>query len=239
MTNVLVRKLEAFGQLPDPDRDLIGSLIVHPQTLGPDVDIIQEGDKPNEVNLIVSGFAYRYKIIDNGSRQIVAYLLPGDFCDLHVFILEAMDHSIATLSETQLVKISRPHILALLDRPAVSRALLMSTLVDESILREWLVNLGQRPAEQRLAHLFCELYVRLKIVGLSKDGSVDLPLTQTQLGETTGLSTVHVNRSLQSLRAQGLIVLRGKRLFIPDLQKLKRLSGFRPNYLHYFDRTAA
>lgn len=232
MTSVLVKKLEFFGTLSDEDKSLIDSSVTHSEHYASETDIIQEGDVPEYVNLITTGIACRYKLLENGRRQIVAYLLPGDFCDLHVFILDAMDHSIATMCEARVVKIPRERILALLERPAISRALLMATLVDEATLREWLANLGQRPAEQRLAHLFCELYHRLEIVGLVHGGSIELPLTQTQLGDTTGLSTVHVNRSLQSLRAQGLILLKSRTLKILDHARLRTLAGFRANYLH-------
>ena len=184
------------------------------------------------MNLILDGFAYRYKALANGDRQIVAYLLPGDFCDLHVFLLGEMDHSIAALTEVQLVKLSRPSVLRLLDRPAVSRAMLMASLVDEATLREWLVNIGQRSAEHRVAHFLCEWHRRLKAVGLTSEGSCELPLTQTEIGNTMGLSTVHVNRTMQALRDQGLILIGRRRLVIPDMERLCQHCGFRSNYLH-------
>ena len=232
MPNALIRKLESFGPLPDADKDLIASLTISAKTVESCTDIIREGETPNEVNLIVDGFAYRYKSLANGDRQIVAYLLPGDFCDLHVFLLGEMDHSIAALTEAQVVKLSRRSVLSLLDRPTISRAMLMATLVNEATLREWLINVGQRPAAQRLAHFMCEWHRRLKTIGLATEAGCELPITQSELADTTGLSTVHVNRSLQVLRDRGLIIFRRKRLVVPDLERLYESCGFRPNYLH-------
>ena len=167
----------------------------------------------------------------------MAYLVPGDFCDQHVFILKTMDHSIATLSTCKVVNIPRSRILEMLENPRLARALWWATLVDEATLREWLVNIGARPAERRVAHLLCELLVRLGIVGLSTGDKYELPITQNELADTVGLSTVHVNRVLQRLRGLELITLKGKNLVILDAAKLIQFSGFNSNYLHLVGRT--
>ena len=232
MPHALIRKLESFGPLPDGDKELIRSLTNSFKTVEAHTDIIREGEKPSDVNLILGGFAYRYKALPGGERQIVAYLMPGDFCDLHVFLLGEMDHSIATLSDVQLVKLPRRSVLDLLDRPAISRAMLMATLVDEATLREWLINIGQRSAEQRVAHFLCEWHRRLEAIGLVNEAGCELPLTQAELADTTGLSTVHANRTLRALREQGLLIFRRKRLVIPDVVRLREVCGFRQNYLH-------
>ena len=229
---ILIRKLECFGPLAEEDKALLRSVPVRERKVGARADIIAEGESPNDVHLILSGFACRYKLIRNGRRQIVAYLLPGDFCDLHVYNLGVMDHGIATLSYCSVVDLPRESILKLLERPSLSRSLEMATLVDEAILREWVTNIGARRAELRIAHLFCELHARMKAVGLVKDETFELPVTQQELAETTGLSTVHINRSLQSLRADRLIELKSGTLHIPDIRKLKEISGFMPTYLH-------
>ena len=187
MGNLLTRKLEAFAPLPEADKRLLDDVIQEPQEVGPREDLIREGEAPTDVNLILEGFACRYKVLADGTRQIMAYLVPGDFCDLHVFILKEMDHSIATLSRCTVVKIPRQRILELTERPAIARAFWWAALVDEATLREWLVNIGARPAEQRVAHLLCELLVRLRVVGLADGGQYELPLTQKELGDTTGL----------------------------------------------------
>lgn len=230
--NPLIRKLEAFGPLPDDDKRFLASLVRSPRTVGAHVDLIREGDTPTDVRLFVEGFACRYKLIENGRRHIVAYLIPGDFCDLHNFILKQMDHSIATLSPCKVVDLSRQTVLELTERPAIARALLWATLVDEATLREWLVNIGARSAEERVAHLLCELLLRLRVVGLVSDGAFELPITQAELADTMGLSHVHMNRVLQRLRAEELITLKGGLLVVLDAERLKAFGGFDPNYLH-------
>ncbi|WP_322187676.1 Crp/Fnr family transcriptional regulator [Fulvimarina sp. 2208YS6-2-32] len=195
-------------------------------------DIIREGDTPDKVFLILAGFACRYKIIEGGRRQIMAYLVPGDFCDFQAFILNEMDHNIGTLSACQVVEIPRSVILAMTDRPAIARSLWWASLVDSATLREWLVNMGQRPAEQRIAHLLCELLVRLEAVGLVTDNTYMLPITQTDLGDTMGLTVVHANRMLASLRDEALIEVDVRKITIRDVRRLKAFSGFNANYLH-------
>jgi predicted PurR-regulated permease PerM/CRP-like cAMP-binding protein len=160
-------------------------------------DIIREGDRPDDVRLVLEGFACRYKILPDGKRHIMAYLVPGDLCDMHVFILKEMDHSIGTLSACRVVEIPRPRILEMLERPAIAQALWWAALVDEAALREWLVNIGRRPAEQRVGHLLCELLMRLQMVGLTNGNSYELPIIQSDVAETLGLSVVHVNCSLR------------------------------------------
>ena len=236
MENLLTRKLEVFAPLPEGDKRLLNDVIREPRWVGQRVDLIAEGDAPTSVRLILEGFACRYKVLPDGKRQIMAYLVPGDFCDLHVFILKAMDHGIATLSPCKVVDIPRRRVLELMDRPAIARAFWWAALVDEATLREWLVNIGVRPAEERIAHLLCELLLRLRTVGLTNGGKFELPITQAELGQTMGLSTVHVNRVLQRLRRDGMITLKGKNLVIVDEEKLKAFSGFNPNYLHLAER---
>ncbi|HET7085135.1 MAG TPA: Crp/Fnr family transcriptional regulator [Rhizomicrobium sp.] len=229
--NALVKKLEGYVALDAEDKRLLNSIIQEPRTVPARVDLAAEGDKPVFVHLILDGFACRYKSTAEGSRQIMAYLLPGDFCDMHVFVLKQMDHSIATISPCTVVDIPREQILKLLERPRLSLALWCAALVDAAVLREWLLNVGQRHAAQRLAHVLCELLLRLRIVGLA-DKSCELPLSQTDLADTIGTSTVHLNRVLQELRRAKLITWKGDTLAILDIDKLMKFSGFNPNYLH-------
>lgn len=189
------------------------------------------------MRLVLSGFACRYKILRDGKRQIVALLLPGDFCDLHVAILGAMDHGIATFSPCTIADLSRAKVLDLTEQyPRIGRALWGATLVDEAVLREWLVNIGRREGVQRMAHLFCELLMRFQAVGLADGDSYPFPLTQTDLADVLGLTSVHVNRMLQVLRQAGLIVLQKQRLAIPDVDRLKAFCDFNPDYLHLVKR---
>jgi CRP-like cAMP-binding protein len=232
MANPLIRKLEAYARLSDDDRRLLDSASQDARTVPGRTDLIREGDRPADVHLILEGFACRYKITSEGKRQIMAYLVPGDFCDLHVFVLEHMDHSIGTLSPCKVVNIPRERILALLERPRLSLTLRLAVLTDMAVLREWLVNFGQRPAEERVAHALCELLMRLHVVGLADEGSYQLPITQGELADTMGLSNVHVNRVLQKLRQAGLISWKGDVLVVPDVDRLIEFSGSNPNYLH-------
>ena len=232
MSNALTRKLELFGPLPDDDKDLLDRAIVTSHRVDHHQDIIREGDAPDDVRLVLEGIACRYKILPDGKRSIFAYLVPGDVCDLNIFILKSMDHSIATLSPCTMVDIPRPRILGLLDRPAVARALWWATLVDEATLREWLVNMGRRDAETSIAHLFCEMHLRLKSIGLADGGEFRLPITQNELADTVGLSAVHVNRSLQSLQGRNLIAWDRGRVKIANIDLLYQFCDFNPNYLH-------
>ncbi len=228
----LVKKLAVYTELTDEETEVLERSSDNPQPVEAREDIICEGDTPADVHLVTSGLACRYKLLDDGRRQIVAYLIPGDFCDLNVFILSKMDHSIAAISPVQMVRMPRDKILDLLRYPGISRAMWLATLVDEAILREWVTNLGQRSAENRLAHLFCELYLRMKSVGLTNGLEFELPVTQAELGDTLGLSTVHVNRSLQSLKSADLVTFKGRKIVITDMGRLKKVSGFHDNYLH-------
>ena len=147
--NLLTRKLEKFATLSSDDRRLLDDIVKSSRLVAARTDIIREGHASKDVRLVLEGFACRYKLLKNGKRQIVAYLIPGDFCDLNVFILKAMDHSIGTLSPCRVVDIPRHHVLGLMDRPGIARALWYATLVDEATLREWLLNVGQRDAVPR------------------------------------------------------------------------------------------
>ena len=230
--NLLTRKLERFVQLDTEDRQYLDEVVKHPRTVSAHTDIIKEGDEPSDVRLVLQGFACRNKVTPDGDRQIMAYLVPGDFCDVHVAILKQMDHSITTLSDCQIVEIPIKTIEGMTTRPNLARALWWATLVDEATLREWLVNLGVRDARQKVAHLFCELLIRLQVVGLATGDEYKLPITQQDLADTVGLSNVHVNRVLQSMRADGLIEYESKVLTIRKLQALVEISHFNPNYLH-------
>ncbi len=237
MVNPLISKLERGADLTTEDRARLEAVIRHPRRVERRKDLIHEGESPNFVQLVLDGFACRYKVLPNGRRQIMAFLIPGDFCDFHVAILGTMDHSIATLTPCTMVEISRDTIADLTaNHPQITRALWWSTLVDEAILREWLVNMGQRPADQQVAHVLCELLVRLQSVGRATDTSYELPLTQQELGDAMGLSVVHTNRSLQTLREEGLIVLTEGTLTIRDVARLNEYAGFDPNYLHLTQR---
>lgn len=232
MANLLVRKAELFGPLSADDRRLLEESTSFSREVAAHTILAQEGEPSDDVRFILEGFACRYKLLPDGGRHIMAYLVPGDLCDFQVFILKTMDHSIGTLARSKVVDIPRTRILELTERPAIARAFWMMSLIDTATLREWLVNLGHRPAEERIAHLFCELHLRLRSVGLADGNSFSLPITQTELADTMGITPVHANRVLQSLRADKLITLKDKEVVILDPERMYEMSGFNPNYLH-------
>ena len=233
MPSSLLLKLKCGARLDDADCDRLQSVVSKVRRVKSHENIIREGDVPEDVHLILDGLACRYKNLRDGKRQIMALLIPGDFCDLHVAILGEMDHGIATLTACKVVDIPRATVDELiLDHPRIARSLWWATLVDEAILREWLVNMGNRPADRRMAHLFFELFVRMRTVGRVSQNSYRLPLTQEELGDVLGLSIAHVNRTLQHLREDGLVIFADKILTIPDVEQLRSYADFNPNYLH-------
>lgn len=235
-THPLIAKLQSVADLPADDVDALVGLCDDAREMSARRNIIREGDRPDHVHLMVDGWAARYKLLPDGARQITAFLIPGDFCDLHVTVLGEMDHSIATLTRARVVFIARRRMDALTARPGLARAFWWTTLVDEAVLRAWVVNVGRRDAFEAIGHLICELYARMKNVGLTTDYSFELPLTQEELADALGLTAVHVNRVLQRMRADGLIALKGGSLQILDYGRLQSAAGFNPNYLHIEDR---
>ncbi|HEV7713958.1 MAG TPA: Crp/Fnr family transcriptional regulator [Steroidobacteraceae bacterium] len=229
----LIRKLESFAKLSAVERQALQDTSVTTSRFPAHTDLIQEGDPTDGVHLIIDGFACRYKLLADGRRQIVAFCVPGDLCDLRVFVLQRMDHAIGTLSPTHVARLSRDTVLELTERhPRLTRALWWATLVEEAITREWMINVGQRTAFERTAHLMCEVFLRLRAVGLVNENACEFPLTQTELADTLALSTVHVNRTLMDMRRTGLISLRDRQLIIHDLAALQDAASFNPGYLH-------
>ncbi|MFC0408291.1 Crp/Fnr family transcriptional regulator [Roseomonas elaeocarpi] len=226
-------KLAHGAVLTPEDRSILEDLARETRPVGARRELVAEGERPDYVHLVVEGFACRYKMLPDGGRQIMALLLPGDFCDLHVAILHKMDHSVGTLTKCRVARLSRATITNLVSvSPTVTRALWWATLVDEAVLRAWIVSMGRRPADKHLAHLLCELLLRLQAVELATTDSCDLPLTQQDLADILGLTPVHVNRMLQQLRAEGLVTMVNRRLIIRDFQRLRDFAGFNPKYLH-------
>jgi CRP-like cAMP-binding protein len=230
----LIRKLEHFVRLSQNDRAILDrAASERVRKFGPRVDIAREGDRPKDVHLILSGWACRYKQLEDGRRQVVSFFLPGDLCDLNIFILREMDHSIGTITQVSIADLSREFFDEMsAGHPRIVTAFWWESLVNAAVQREWTMNLGQRTALERMAHLLCEIFFRLRIAGLTREDSCDFPLTQADLADATGLSKVHVNRTLQELRSTGLIVLKGKLLVVPSLERLMNAGLFNANYLH-------
>jgi CRP-like cAMP-binding protein len=231
--SALASKLAAFTKLSPDDSEALVQISRNVRYVEARRDLIAEGDEPRHVHLILEGWGCCYKQLPDGKRQIVSLLLPGDFCDLNAYVAKAMDHSIGAISRLKVARITPEEISELsAERPRIIQALSWNELVMASIQREWTLNVGQRSAYERLAHLLVEIYIRLAMAGRAHDGRCDFPLTQNDLAEATGLTAVHVNRTLQELRRNGLIELDRRQLQILDLQQMIEVSMFNPNYLH-------
>jgi CRP-like cAMP-binding protein len=237
--NLMIRKLESIFRLSAEERHALQTLPVQLVDVPVDQDIVRIGDRPTQACLLVAGYIFGYKLTDQGKRQIVGVHVPGDIPDLQSLHLDVLDLSIATFSPCTVGFIQHTDLRRVCDRhPRIAAALWRETLVDASISREWLLNVGRRDAYPRMAHLLCEFMARLKAVGLATDSSFDLPITQVELADAVGTSTVHANRVLQSLRADGLIRTRGSQVIVPDWEKLKAAGQFDPLYLHLVDDEA-
>ena len=231
--NLLVRKLESIFTLTDKERRALESLPMQVVVIKEGQDIVRAGEQPSRSCLLLSGFACVYKLTGNGKRQIVGFSIPGDIPDLQSLHLEVLDNSVSTLTTCRVGFITHEALRDICMRyPRITSAFWRETLIDAAVFREWVTNVGQREAYGRMAHVFCELMVRLKAVGLAEDHSCKLPITQAEFADAIGTSTVHVNRALQEMRANNLIELSGDQLNIPDWETLKRAGDFDPTYLH-------
>lgn len=230
-----LHKLQAFGPLSAECQAALRALAGQRQSLVPaGEDIISEGDDPREVFLILEGWAYRYKLLEDGRRQIIAIFLPGDLCDLNVYILKEMDHSIAALTPVRIARISEQRLAQTTDdHPRVMRALWWESLVGAAIQREWTVTIGQRDAYESLAHLLCELYLRLRMVRLVSNRSCGFPLLQKDMADALGLTPTHLGRVVRKLNQSGVAEVGRRKLVIHDLRALQRIAKFNPNYLHH------
>jgi CRP-like cAMP-binding protein len=188
---------------------------------------------------MIEGWACRYKVLPSGSRQILAFLMPGDACDLHIGLLAEMDHSIQTITPARVVTINRVDMDNLMERqPAVARALYISQLVDEGTMRAWIASMGRRSSIERVAHLMCELYLRALNTSLNDGTPLSLPLSQVMLADALGMTSVHINRVLKELRQTGAMTLSRGSLEVRDPAKLVRIAGFDDGYLHRRMRVA-
>jgi CRP-like cAMP-binding protein len=231
--NPLIRKLESAIALTDDERQALFDLPLQLAAIRADQDIVRVGDRPSRCCLLLSGFACTYTMTGEGKRQIVNFHIPGDIPDLQSLHLNVLDNSVATIEPCTVGFITHQALRDLCRRyPRITEAFWRNTLVDAAIFRAWMTSIGQREAYNRIAHLLCELLVRLRAVGLAEDHTYDLPITQVEFGNALGITTVHVNRVFQAMRADGLIQTKGTRLTIPDWDRLKQVGDFDPTYLH-------
>ena len=230
----VVHRLSGFRRLPEKGVAAIKAAVREKVVrVSAGEDLTCEGDRSDTVRMFLSGWACRYKALEDGRRQIVGFVLPGDTCDAFIYLFSAMDCSIAALTPVVYAELDHAAFERLMSADeSVAEALLCETLVARAIQCEWAINLGRRDALERVAHIICELFERLKAVGLVDGNSFAFPVTQMDLADATGLSTVHLNRTLQELRASGLITLRDRNLSIRDVQALRSTAMFNPNYLH-------
>jgi CRP-like cAMP-binding protein len=229
----IVAKLQLWRPLDAADREALLALPYRVIKLRPLEYIVREGDTPHNSCLILSGFGFRHKIAGNGGRQIFSLHMRGDIADLQNSLLGKADHNLQALNhvEVALIPVDAIQDIAF-DRPAVGRAMWYETLVDASIFREWTLNVGRRDARTRAAHMLCEFGLRLEAAGLGTRCDFELPMTQEQLADALGLTSVHTNRVLMGLGEAGVISRRHRSLHVVDWGKLVEIGDFDPAYLH-------
>lgn len=240
MVNRFVQKLSGLAELTAEDAAALEAATAHPRRYAARKDLIREGDEPGPVFVVLEGWVCRYKILPSGTRQIMAFLMPGDACDLHVKLLAEMDHGIQAITAASVATISRPQMQAMMQgHPNIANAMYVAQLIDEGIMRAWIVSMGRRSSIERVAHLICELYLRARNIGLAGEGEFALPLSQLVLADALGMTAVHINRVLKELRLAGAMKLQRGSVTIMDAVKLVKIAGFDENYLHRRLRQAA
>ncbi|OKO72750.1 Crp/Fnr family transcriptional regulator [Bradyrhizobium sp. NAS96.2] len=224
---MMIRKLRQHSELPDADIGALRSIVAPVKNLSADAPIVREGDVSTQCCVILSGFAYRSKVSEDGKRQILSFHIAGDMPDLHGLVLKRMDHDLATLSKAQIGLIDHEQLERTLNtRPALARALWRESLLDAALFRQWIVNLGTRSASGRMAYLIAELRQRLGAMGMVANEQFEFPITQSKLADALGLSVVHVNRVLQAFRTEGILDLKRQVVTLGDFEKIAQLGGF-------------
>lgn len=228
----MLAKLQRLGPLDDADKATLASLTFHIRKLEPGAHYSEDGETIDSCCMLIGGYACRSKLSRGGGRQIVAFNVPGDFLDLQHLLLPRADHNIEALTEATLACVSASRLTRVIERsPAIARLLWQDTLIEGSMFREWVLNVGRRDARSRIAHLLCEFVARRKAAGAAAVDAL-IPITQEQLADATGLTTVHVNRMLQRLREEGAITFRNSPLRVIDYDRLKNIAEFSPRYMH-------
>jgi CRP-like cAMP-binding protein len=231
--DLLARKLDQWNPLSEDDRKAATALPFTRRQLKAGDHVVWDGDRPQHACLLLSGFAYRYKVAGNGGRQIMSIHMKGDIVDLQNSLLGIADHNVQMLSSGELALIPVEAVREIaFRRPAVGMAMWYETLVEGSIFREWILNIGRRNAIVRIGHLLCEFAMRLEVSELGKQTEYELPITQEQLADAVALTAVHVNRTLMKLEEEGYISRTKRRVVINDWHKLAELADFQPRYLH-------
>lgn len=233
MTELLQRKMARRTVLSEDELAVLGASLGNPRTIDAGETFIQEGVELHQSVLLLEGFACRAKELRDGERQIAALHIPGDFVDLHGFTLKRLDHSIQAITPCAIMTVSHDRLTEITEtQPNLTRALWFSTTLDAAIHREWELSLGRRNAQQRTAHLLCEMRTRLSIVGMATDTEFAFPLLQQHLADCLGLTAVHLNRVLRQLREMDLVRFQFRRVRIRDRAALERFCDFDPAYLY-------
>lgn len=228
----LIRRLSLRDLMPEDERNALRSAAVRSRNFAAGDDLVVENSKPSVSMLVASGMVARYNIIEDGGRQITAFHMLGDFVDLHGFLLSRLDHSISALTEVTVVEFPHEALEHITEQyPHLTRMMWLSTLLDAAIHRQWLVVMGRTSAMSRLAHLLCEQFVRASLVGLAAQDSFPFPITQAQLADALGISPVHVNRTLQELRARAVLEWHGGTVSILDWPGLQSIGRFDEAFL--------
>jgi CRP-like cAMP-binding protein len=231
--SLLVRKLETHAPLSEDDKAAILKLPHTVKTLEPHSYTTREGEAPTSCAVLMSGFAFRQKLTGDGTRQICALHIPGEALDFQTLFLDVADHNVQMLTRATVALVPREALQRLAQsRSGVGHAILVCMLVDSSIFREWILNVGRRDAPARVAHLLCEFAVRLEGQRLVAEYGYELPMTQEQLADATGLTSVHVNRTLKLLEARGLISRDRRRVRFPNWERMRDFADFNQRYLH-------
>jgi CRP-like cAMP-binding protein len=229
-------KLRARGEVTPGEEQAIRSAVSEMHQHPADAVIARAFVEQDHSTILLEGLMCRYKDLKNGRRQITQLHVPGDFADLHSFTLKYLDHDVMTLTPCRVAIVPHENLRQITEAlPRLTRMYWFQTNIDAAIHREWELSLGRRTAKARLAMLFSELQVRLEIVGLADERGYALPLTQVDLSECTGLTNVHVNRTMRELREEGVVDLQGGRVIVHDRATLWRIAEFDPRYL-YLDK---
>jgi len=230
----VLRRWGRTVSLTDQDKEALSALPWTRRVYPRDAYLAREGEPTSICTVLLGGFAFRQKLVSDGARQIISFHIPGEFLDLQNCLLDVADHNVQALNRASVAAIPKAALLDLMTaRANIRRAIWLDTLIDSSIFREWVVNLGRRDARGRIAHLLCELADRLRAAGIAEGEACDFPLTQEQIADATGLTAVHTNRTLQALRKDGVISLTSSRLVILDWNRLVEIGDFNERYLHH------
>ena len=230
---LLFKRLAWGDPLAQEERDRIVASVSRVQSFGPGETIVPAETRVDFRSVLLKGWSARQKVLKRGNRQITAFHLAGDFCDLHTYVLKTLPDSVVAMSECEIGVIPHAQLDEIVrDSYRITRLLWASTLIDASMFRQWVVSIGRRSADARLAHLFCELFLRFRMIGLTKDLTYPLPATQTDLADALGLSLVHTNKTCAKLRVAGLVTFAQRTVTIHDWDKLQNFAEFNPEYLH-------